>query len=497
MKTRSASFAERHKGKESPMQLDPARVSTFGAIKHKRKRDEATVLAPVETWSLPHGMGALLMAANVLASSATLCETDVQMPPNAHNVSSVDTQGEIVASSTIRRPKSKARRIFHRPPFHLEEDPDLVASEPRSNTTPGKQETTLEVIEVADESKEDQPERKRRQLNRSNASKIITSIVSSTEVGGNKRIMLQIKMNPDFKAKVKRGPSNPYGLTHGHSPYPYRVEPTAKACQEVYDILTRHHGEVRPPEKVPPPSLNVAGCGEVPSVLDALLRTLISGNTLMARADEAVRGLVKVFGTVKNNDGIISINWNKVRLSPLSSLVEAIKPAGCNRLKGQEIKTILDMVYEANSLRLEVVDGTTSGRQGVTDNDLSLEHFRQMTKQEALDEFVKFPGVGVKTAACVTLFCLQIPCFAVDTHVHKFSKWLAWVPSDASELDTFNHCDYVVPERFKYGLHQLFIRHGQQCFKCRKATRPGTSEWNNAPECPLEYLLNRSKTGAK
>jgi hypothetical protein len=43
----------------------------------------------------------------------------------------------------------------------------------------------------------------------------------------------------------------------------------------------------------------------------------------------------------------------------------------------------------------------------------------------------------------------------------------------------------------------LFIRHGQQCFKCRKATRPGTDEWKEAPDCPLEHLLVRDKEEAK
>jgi hypothetical protein len=50
-----------------------------------------------------------------------------------------------------------------------------------------------------------------------------------------------------------------------------------------------------------------------------------------------------------------------------------------------------------------------------------------------------------------------------------------------------------VPDHLKYGLHQLFIRHGQQCFKCRKNTKPGTKAWENALECPLEHLLDRSK----
>jgi hypothetical protein len=54
----------------------------------------------------------------------------------------------------------------------------------------------------------------------------------------------------------------------------------------------------------------------------------------------------------------------------------------------------------------------------------------------------------------------------------------------------------MVPDHLKYGLHQLFIRHGQDCFKCRKATKPGTKDWNEAADCPLEHLLVRSKDEA-
>ena len=325
-------------------------------------------------------------------------------------------------------------------------------------------------------------------------------------------------LDPDFKAKIKRGVSNPYGLTPGYSPYPHRSVPSSEACEEVYRILAELHGEVTQPQKVPAPSLEIAGCGEVPSVLDALLRTLISGNTMMARANEAIRGLVKKYGVLQEGVGAGSVDWNKVRLSPPEDLVLALKPAGCAQIKGRQIMAILGMVHEENLARVgayeqgkktEATGRKTEGpefeNQGQEELEiekaaqgiLSLDHFHNYTKEEAMTKFLKYPGIGVKTAACVILFCLRIPCFAVDTHVHKFCQWLGWVPAKATELDSFNHGEFKVPDHLKYGLHQLFIRHGQQCFKCRKATKPGTGEWDEAADCPLEHLLDRSKGGAK
>ncbi len=317
----------------------------------------------------------------------------------------------------------------------------------------------------------------------------------------------------EFKSRVSRGADNLYGLTLGRSPYPHRTAPTREECEEVHRILTELHGEVVQPDKVPAPSLEVAGCGEVPSVLDALLRTLISGNTLMANADAAVMNLVNHYGLTEHGIGVGSINWEQVRLSPLTELVDTIKPAGCAGIKGAHIKAILDMVHAENAARVNAhINAERTGNSAnlagaehesrgqvameiakAERNILSLDHMHCMTKDKAMAKFLRYPGIGVKTAACVILFCLRIPCFAVDTHVHKFCQWLGWVPPKASELDSYNHGEFKVPDQLKYGLHQLFIRHGQQCYKCRKATRPGTIEWEEAPDCPLEHLLNRSK----
>jgi endonuclease III len=304
--------------------------------------------------------------------------------------------------------------------------------------------------------------------------------------------------DPDYKVRVKRGDENRYGLTVGYSPYPHRMIPSPEDCEDVHKILTTLHGEIIRPEKIAPASLEIAGCGEVPSVLDALLRTLISGNTQMARANEAIKGLARTYGILDEGIGAGSINWNKVRLSSLEEVIEVIKPAGCAQGKGRHIKAILDMVYEENLASLEQTPTAVPTDSNKEQRSiLSLDHFNSMTRDEAMTEFLKFPGIGVKTAACVILFCLRAPCFAVDTHVHKFCQWLGWVPVKANELDSFNHCEFMVPNHLKYSLHQLFIRHGQQCFKCRKTTKPGTTEWNEAPDCPLEHLLNRDKEVAK
>ncbi|KAH7628515.1 DNA glycosylase [Sordaria sp. MPI-SDFR-AT-0083] len=301
--------------------------------------------------------------------------------------------------------------------------------------------------------------------------------------------------SPDYRMPVKRGLDNPMGLTPGFSPYPNRHVPTAKACEKVHRILSVLHGKVEQPKKTPKASLEKAGCGEVPCVLDALLRTLISGNTLMAMADQAIRNVAQEYGIREHGSGAGSINWEKVATEPQEKLAQAIKVSGNGNQKAKNIKLILDMVaLEMAQMAREKSVNNGGGEQEVAfPETLNLDHMHTLTKDEAMTKLVRYPGIGIKSAACVTLFCLRKPCFGVDTHVHRFCRWLGWVPEKANPEDCFRHCDVKVPDHLKYRLHQLFIRHGQQCFRCRKQTKPGTREWRESPRCPLEHLLDRGK----
>ena len=103
--------------------------------------------------------------------------------------------------------------------------------------------------------------------------------------------------------KSSRQKNNPYGLSPGVSPYPTYPHPTPEECQEVNDILAKKHGAVQQPKTIPQPSLNDSGCGEVPSVLDALIRTRLSAATNNANSSRAFRGLVERFGIIKEGVG--------------------------------------------------------------------------------------------------------------------------------------------------------------------------------------------------
>ncbi|KAF9879416.1 HhH-GPD family base excision DNA repair protein [Colletotrichum karsti] len=343
--------------------------------------------------------------------------------------------------------------------------------------------------------------------------------LNSKRAGINKQINVKEKEGGDHvEEEVKTGKriprqtnNNKYGLMPGRTPFPQHQGPTAAQCQEVHDILEKHHEVTKRPDKIPPPSAEKAGCGEVPDVLDGLIRTLISGHTTMANADKAIKNVILTYGQLdKDGIGGGSVDWNKVRLSSQEDVEKAIRSAGLGPKKSAAIKDILDTVYEENQVRRAAfinekktgepadVLGAAQLTQGQKDHQilkidsgiLTLDHIRGLTPDDAMLELTKYQGIGVKTASCLLLFCLHCDSFAVDTHVHRMCKWLGWVPQGASADNTYKHCEVRVPDHLKYGLHQLFIKHGKACGRCRGHTVEGTSEWANI-SCPLETLLDR------
>lgn len=310
----------------------------------------------------------------------------------------------------------------------------------------------------------------------------------------------------------------------GVSPYPSYSRPTAAECKEVVSLLSKTHGKVNQPKRISAPSLTSSGCGEVPSVLDALIRTRLSAATTNSNSSRAFQGLVKKFGTLKSGIGKGSVDWNKVRLAPREDVFEAIKVGGLAGNKSRDIQDILQLVYEEGQTRSQTLkhesdpENTTTSLEQVNPEStsekhqevlkaeshvLSLDHLHLLPSEQVFDKLTKYPGIGPKTASCVLLFCLQRPSFAVDTHVFRLCQYLSWTPPDALVRENkwpkvgrescYAHCDVRIPDEYKYALHYLMIKHGKTCGRCRAATGMGSEGWKKG--CPIEHLVKRH--GAK
>jgi endonuclease III len=309
-----------------------------------------------------------------------------------------------------------------------------------------------------------------------------------------------------------------YGLTPGITPYPDYPRPTAEECKEVTRLLEKVHGKVVVPKAIPPPSLDVSGCGEVPSVLDALVRTRLSANTTNKNSSTAFQGLVKRFGVLEEGIGKGSVDWDAVRRAPQKEVFKAIERGGLADRKSKDIQAILQMAYEENQERKAALTSSTgdkatgADRESSTEkkqevekaekNIISLDHLHLLSTDDAINKMLTYPGIGPKTASCVALFCLQRPSFAVDTHVFRLCQYLGWVPKSVKKgqpkVDrntTYSHCDVRIPDEYKYPLHQLLIKHGKVCPRCRAVTGQTSADWEKG--CPIEHLVKRhgSKKG--
>ena len=330
--------------------------------------------------------------------------------------------------------------------------------------------------------------------------------------------------SPTKKARRTKK-ANPYGVTLGETPYPDWQQPTPEECQKVNDVLSTKHGAVAMPESIPLPSLTVAGCGEVPCVLEALLRTLLSAHTSNGNAAMAVQGLIQRFGVLKSGMSKGCIDWNAARLAGREEIMVAIKRGGLAQTKSKYIEGILRMVHEENESRraalvakteispatknessidpeVETVDPDHAEAAAIEKaseimladtSTLTLDYVHAMSANAAFAKLITFPGIGVKTASCTLLFCMQRPSFAVDTHVFRLCKWLGWVPPTATRDTTFAHCDVRVPDKLKYSLHQLLIKHGKECGRCRAITGEGSEAWEDG--CVIDDIVVR--TGKK
>ena len=137
---------------------------------------------------------------------------------------------------------------------------------------------------------------------------------------------------------------------------------------------------------------------------------------------------------------------------PLSSIEEAIYPAGFYRNKARQLK-------ESARIILEEHGGQTPA---------------------TLEELTALPGVGRKTANLVLGLGFGIPAICVDIHVHRISNRLGWIETKTPEQSEHALMS-LFPTEYWIPLNDLLVRFGQQ--KCTPVS-PFCSSCPLIEECP-------------
>ncbi len=103
----------------------------------------------------------------------------------------------------------------------------------------------------------------------------------------------------------------------------------------------------------------------------------------------------------------------------------------------------------------------------------------------SMDELVKLPGVGRKTANVLLGNAFDVPGMVVDTHVGRVARRLGWVTARQPEAVERELCQLLPPAKWTQTAHVL-IFHGRQC--CRAQTA-WCSRCPVAGRCPQVGVL--------
>lgn len=77
-----------------------------------------------------------------------------------------------------------------------------------------------------------------------------------------------------------------------------------------------------------------------------------------------------------------------------------------------------------------------------------------------IEELLKLPGVGRKTANCVLLYAFDIPALCIDVHVNRICNRLGWVQTktpDQTELAL----ERILPVPYWLTINRLMVQHGR------------------------------------
>ena len=167
---------------------------------------------------------------------------------------------------------------------------------------------------------------------------------------------------------------------------------------------------------------------EYTTPFELLIATILSAQCTDVRVNIVTREMFKKYNTPQD-------------FSKLSEedIIKEIKTCGLYKSKANKIKATSEMI--CRDYNGEVPD--------------------------SLEELIKLPGVGRKTADVVLSNAFNPDAIAVDTHVFRVANRIGIVKTKTPEKTEFALMEVIPKNRWSHS-HHLFIFHGRRICKARK-----------------------------
>jgi endonuclease-3 len=138
-------------------------------------------------------------------------------------------------------------------------------------------------------------------------------------------------------------------------------------------------------------------------------------------------------------------SWEAIRDAPFEELAEELEQVQFPGAKAENIKKALTRIIDAHG-------------------EPSIEFLREMPTEDGLAWLRSLPGVGIKTATLVLLFCFSKPVMPVDTHVHRVSQRIGLISPKASAEAAHSLLLELLPREphVLFNFHIGMLKHGQQ-----------------------------------
>ncbi|PYE52688.1 endonuclease-3 [Deinococcus yavapaiensis KR-236] len=165
-----------------------------------------------------------------------------------------------------------------------------------------------------------------------------------------------------------------------------------------------------------------------------LISTILSQRTTWKNEDLAYQRMMQRFG-----------DWAGVENAPVDELTEAIAPSNFAEVKAPNIQRTLRAIRESRG-------------------SYDISFLQDLPTEDGLAWLLALPGVGLKTATLVLLFCFRKPVLPVDTHVHRVSQRTGLIgPKVMHEAAHSILLELLPPEpAVLYNFHVNMLRHGQK-----------------------------------